>query len=683
MRLDKIAILAAVSLAPQPADATFGLLKEVASHIFGGIFGGHNQQPAEVPQIAPPPPPPPVVINNVQNTVQTTTTTTIINQVPQTVINQIVNVFPQPVPMIQQIIIQLNGLVVLDGGSWTDAVQTFCTQFSTTNQIQLSPVQVVTIAQQVLPCFPVGDPSHVVFQTICNLKFPDPNQVITVQQPPAAAAAAVTINNSLDPVFTDQGLSIAGSIIPMTTITTACQQFNIQQPVFTNLIQSCARLSIPATGDWNSAIQGIATTAGISPTAVVQIGGMVLPCFTKGTPVYTNFQTICDFKVSRGGATDSLAVVGNAASNYGPDYQPPVVAYQPPAAVVPSYQAPVVDVPVQQPYQTPDVQNVIQQTYQAPDVQNVIQQQVVQPPVVQQAVVQQQQVTQPQIIQQVTPQVQVQQPQVYQQEQQVAPPAVDVAQDVYQQQQQVQVAPQVDVQPKVYQGQQQQVQVQPQVFEQQQIIPPQVAQVPIIQQNIQLTPQVVQILPVMVSCLGLPVGTGNACLQTVIRTCGSSFTVGINRAMNPTQEDTQMKLVTMVNALSAQNKTLANADSKQYTDAAVLLAREYSVTPAFVSRMATGVVSAFQAQNQTSGDVYRTFEGVARIVADASGTETAVAATVAATMSVGTKAPATSAMNTQSSLSAHMVSLPDNLASNGATAVAALASVAFVFAFLF
>ncbi|KAJ3397343.1 hypothetical protein HDU80_009600 [Chytriomyces hyalinus] len=640
MRLDKIAILAAVSLAPQPADATFGLLKEVASHIFGGIFGGgshHNQQPAEVPQIAPPTPPP-VVINNVQNTVQTTTTT-IINQVPQTVINQIVNVFPQPVPMIQQIIIQLNGLVVLDGGSWTDAVQTFCTQFSTTNQIQLSPVQVVTIAQQVLPCFPVGDPSHVVFQTICNLKFPDPNQVITVQQPPAAAAA-VTINNSLDPIFTDQGLSIAGSIIPMTTITTACQQFNIQQPVFTNLIHSCARLSIPATGDWNSAIQGIAITAGISPTAVVQIGGMVLP--------WT-------------GATDSLTVVGNAASNYRPDYQPPVVAYQPPAAVVPSYHAPVVDVPVQQPYQTPDVQNVIQQTYQAPDVQNVIQQQVVQAPVAQQAVVQQQQVTQPQIIQQVTPQVQAQQPQVYQQEQQVTPPAVDVAQDVYEQQQQVQVAPQVDVQPQVYQGQQQQVQVQPQVFEQQQIIPPQVAQVPIIQQNIQLTPQVVQILPVMVTCLGLPVGTGNACLQTVIRTCGSSFTVGINRAMNPSQEDTQVKLVTMVNALSAQNKTLANADSKQYTDSAVLLAREYS------------------AQNQTSGDVYRTFEGVARIVADASGTETVVAATVTATMSV----PATSAMNTQSSFSAHMVSLPANLASNGATAVAALASVAFVFAFLF
>ncbi|KAI8830897.1 hypothetical protein BJ741DRAFT_329136 [Chytriomyces cf. hyalinus JEL632] len=680
MRLDKIAILAALSFAPQPADATFGLLKEVATHIFGGIFGGgshHNQLPAEVPQVVPPTPPP-VVINNVQNTVQTTTTTTIINQVPQTVINQIVNVFPQPVPMIQQIIIQMNGLVVLDGGSWTDAVQTFCSQFSTTNQIQLQPVQVVTIAQQVLPCFPVGDPSHAVFQTICNLKFPDPNQAITVQQPPTAAAA-VTINNSLDPVFTDQGLSIAGSIIPMTTISTACQQFNIQQPVFTNLIQSCTRLSIPATGDWDSAIQGIATTAGISPTAVVQIGGMVLPCFAKGTPAYSNFQSICDFKVSGGAADSSLAVVGNAAANHVPDYQPPVVAYQPPAVVTPSYQAPVAAVPVQQ-------------TYQAPDVQNVIQQQVVQPPVVQQVVVQQQQVAQPQIIQQVAPQVQVQQPQVYQQlpqvyqqEQQVTPPAVDVVQDVYQQQQQVQVvAPQVDVQPQVYQEQQQHVQVQPQVFEQQQIIPPQVAQVPIVQQSIQLTPQVVQILPVMVTCLGLPVGTGNACLQTVIRTCGSSFTVGINRAMNPSQEDIQMKLVTMVNALSAQNKTLANADSKQYTDAAVLLAREYSVTPAFVSRMATGVVSAFQAQNQTSGDVYRTFEGVARIVADAVGTETAVATTtVAGTMSVTTRVSATSAMNSQTSFAAHMVPLPGNLASNGATAAAALASAGFVFALLF
>ncbi|KAJ3229040.1 hypothetical protein HDU81_005692 [Chytriomyces hyalinus] len=420
MRLDKIVILAAISLVPQPSDATFGLLKEVASHIFGGIFGSnhHNQLPTEVPQVVPPAPP--VVINKIQNTVQTTTT--IMNQVPQTVMNQIINVYPQPVPMIQQIIIQLSGLVVLNDASWTDAVQTFCTQFSATNQIQLQPVQVVTIAQQLLPCFPVGNPSHVVFQNICNLKFPDPNQVITVQPPPPAA----TINNSLDPIFTDQGLSIAGSIIPMTTITSACQQFNIQQPVFTTLIQSCARLHYPSNrrlelGDSSDRND---SRHSFNSGCTNWWDGVAL--FYKGDSIPS--------------ATDSLAVVANS------DYQPPVVAYQPLPVVVPSYQPPVVPVPTQQTYQAPDVQHMTQtQVGQSAVVQQpVAQQQIVQPQVIQQQqevqVQQQTQVyqTPAQVYQQERQMYQTQQP-VYKQEQ-VTPPAVDVAQDVCQELQQVQVA---------------------------------------------------------------------------------------------------------------------------------------------------------------------------------------------------------------------------------------------------
>ncbi|KAJ3247049.1 hypothetical protein HDU78_005451 [Chytriomyces hyalinus] len=666
-------LMTAVFIASQFAAATFGQTAEVANSPFDGI----NDPSSNVSNLIDPAP----IVNNVQNAVQTT----IISQVPSTVINQIIIVVPQPVAVIQQIIIQVNTLVVPDGGSWTNMVQSFCSQFSTQHQIQLQPAQIVTIAQHVLPCFPVEHPSHAIFQNLCNLTFPTATTVsvdsseVTPVRP--QQFDPVVSNDSVVSSFNDQGLLIDGYMIPMTTVTDACQQFNIQQPVFTTLVQSCAHLSIPVDGDWHSAIQGIATTSGILPSAVVRIGEMVIPCFRKGSPAFINFQSICRLKFPA--LVDPVHIVNQTTFanevNYVPAYQPPVVptpVYQAPVYQAPVYQSPVYQPPVYQAYQAPVVETPVYHPFKAPapayqppaSSAPAYQQSVQVNPVYQPAAVVAPQVTSsaqqvyqgsdvlPSIPQSFTdpqttplayvPQEQViQPPSMYQEQQQSDQSSINASQEVAQPEmykEQLQGVPaeeetqevETEYDPQEHETnqvdesfdstQQQeptQAAAQPQSF--QQIAPPQVAQVPITP-TFQLTPQVIQILPGMVTLLGLPIGTGSACLQTVIQACGPRFSIGINRAMNPSQQDTQMKLVQMINALSSQNGTLANASPREFTDAAVLLAGEYSVTPAFVSKMAAGVVRTFEAQNQTTGHVYTTFEGVSRILVDGVSTATLV-----------------------------------------------------------
>ncbi|KAI8842029.1 hypothetical protein BJ741DRAFT_593928 [Chytriomyces cf. hyalinus JEL632] len=709
MRLDTSSLMTTLLIASQLATAAFGQTAEVSNSQFDGI----NDQPSTVvSQIDPAP-----IVNNVQNAVQTA----IINQVPSTIINQIIIVVPQPVTVIQRIIIQVNSLVVPDGGSWTNMVQSFCSQFSTEHQIQLQPAQIVTIAKHVLPCFPVDHPSHAVFQNLCSLIFPTATTVsvdssdITPVQP--QQFDPVVSNDPVVSSFNDQGLLIDGSMIPMTTVADVCQQFHIQQPMFTTLVQSCAHLNIPVNGDWHSAIQGIATNSGIPPTAVVRIGEMVIPYLRKGSTAFINFQSICSLTFPA--LADPVNIVDQPLVanevNYVPAYQAPVVAtpvyqavYQAPVYQAP--QPPVYQVPVNQPFEAlasayqppaslappsvqvnpvyqpaavvaPQVTSSAQQLYQGLDVLQSI------PQTTQMAYVQQQQVTQPQPMdpeqqQSVQPtiiasQVDAQQPEMYKQQQQDAPAEEETQEVETDNDQQEQVTPQEDESFDTTQEQEfTQAAAQPQSF--QQLAPPQVVQVPITP-TFQLTPQVIQILPVMVTLLGLPIGTGSACLQTVIQTCGPRFSTGVNRAMNPSQQDTQMKLVQMINKLSSQNETLANASPREFTDAAILLAGEYSVTPAFVSMMAAGVVRTFEAQNQTKGLVYTTFEGVSRILVDGVSTATLVPSM---TMAEGVGAE-TAVVRAESSLVPHMVSLEGNRASGAVFTHAASVCMYIIFACLF
>ncbi|KAJ3398901.1 hypothetical protein HDU80_008478, partial [Chytriomyces hyalinus] len=690
-------LMTALLIVSQLAAATFGQTAEVANSPFDGI----NDPSSTVSNLIDPAP----IVTSVQNAVQTT----IIDQVPSTVINQIIIVVPQPVPVIQQIIIQVNTLVVPDGGSWTNMVQSFCSQFSTDHQIQLQPAQIVTIAQHVLPCFPVEHPSHAIFQNLCSLTFPTVG-VDSSDTTPARSQQfdPVAPNDPVVSSFNDQGLLVDGHMIPMTTVTDACQQFNIQQPVFTTLVQSCAHLSIPVDGDWHSAIQGIATTSGILPSAVVRIGKMVIPSFPKGSPAFINFQSICRLKFPA--LVDPVHIVNQPTLandvNYAPAYQPPVVptpvyqapvyqapVYQPP--VYQAYQAAVVETPVYHPFEAPahafqtsansapayqnsaqvnpvyqpaavvapQVTSSAQQVYQGSDILPSIPQSFADPQTTQLAFVPQGQVIQPPSMYQEQQQSvqssiyasqEVAQPEMYKEQQQDVPAEEETQEVETEYDPQEYETPQEDESfDSTQQQEPTQASAQPQSF--QQIAPPQVAQVPIAP-TFQLTPQVIRILPVMVTLLGLPIGTGSACLQTVIQACGPRFSIGINRAMNPSQQDTQMKLVKMINELSSQNGTLANASSREFTDAAVLLAGEYSVTPAFVSKMAAGVVRTFEAQNQTTGHVYTTFEGVSRILVDGVST-----ATLVPSMTMEERVVAeTAAVGAESSLVPHMVSLEGN-----------------------
>ncbi|KAI8608774.1 hypothetical protein BC830DRAFT_1153859 [Chytriomyces sp. MP71] len=94
---------------------------------------------------------------------------TILTQVPQNIQQTIVQQVNVPMPMVQQILTQMGQLNTVN----TQTVQTLC------NGLNVQPQQVVQIAGMVRPCLTTGTPLYKTFNSICSLRFPVANSIVT------------------------------------------------------------------------------------------------------------------------------------------------------------------------------------------------------------------------------------------------------------------------------------------------------------------------------------------------------------------------------------------------------------------------------------------------------------------------------------------------------------------------